>query len=109
MLFVHGAKLRRKRWVPKGFSLNWRGFSLLVLIEAPGVVVLTQLQTVGTECFNLQPDVVERPETKAVLHQRRVFWNVLDGVTLYEEAVAHMLEVTIQFILVEVLDPYDGA
>ena len=105
----HSAKERLFWQRSKGFSLNRRGFSLLILVEGPGLVVFAQQQTVGTERFYLQSDVVERSETKAVLHQCRVFWNALDGVTLYEETVAHMLEVTIQFILVEVLDPDNGA
>ena len=71
--------------------------------------VFAQQQMVGTERFYLESDIVERPESKAVLHQRRVFRNTINGVTLYEEAVAYMLEVAIQFILVEVLDPCDGA
>ena len=104
----HSAKERLFWQRSKGFSLNRRGFSLLVFLEAPGLIVFAQQQTVGTERFYLEPDIVEGPETKAVLHQRRVFRNALDRVTLYEETVAHMLEVAVELILVEVLDPDNG-
>ena len=104
----HSAKERLFWQRSKGFSLNRRGFSLLVFLEAPGLIVFAQQQTVGTERFYLESDIVERPETKAVLNQRRVFRNTFDGVTLYEKAVAYMLEVAVQFILVEVLDPDNG-
>ena len=70
-------------------------------------MVLTQLQTVGTQRFYLEPDVIERSEAKALFHQGRVFRNALDGIALYEETVAHVLEIAIQFILFEVFHPDD--
>ena len=105
----HSAKERLFWQRSKGFSLNRRGFSLLVFVEGPGLMVLAQQQTVGTERFYLESDVVEGPEAKAVLYQCGIFRNALDGVALYEETVAHMLEIAIQLILVEVFDPDDGA
>ena len=45
----HSAKERLFWQQNKGFSLNWWGFSLLVLIEKPSLVVFSQQKMVGTQ------------------------------------------------------------
>ncbi len=72
------------------------------------MVVPAQLQTVGTQFFYLQTDIIERPETEGVLHQCRILWNAIDRIALYEQTVARVLEIAVQLIFPQILYPDDG-
>ena len=66
---------------------------ILVLVEAPGFTLLAQYQMITIERFDLQSDIVERLETEVILHDGSVRSRFPDGVALYEQTVALVLEI----------------
>jgi len=67
----------------------------LVLIEAPEAAVATEHEFIAVEVFNLESYVVERLETIGVFYGGGVSRRGGDGVALYEQTVANVLEVCV--------------
>jgi len=72
---------------------------LLILLEGPGISVLGEYDLIAVERHYLEADVVEGLEAEVVFHDEGVTSLALGGVTLYEKAVAFVLEVPIYLIV----------
>ena len=103
VFYFSRCEVRFSRYEVRGTGL------LLVLLEAPEAAVATEHEFIAAEVFNLESYVVERLETIGVFYGGGVSRRGGDGVALYEETIALVLEIAIQFILAETLHPYDGA